>query len=118
MTFGQVFMRDYIRIIQSLSKWTLSFSQEFSHTACSGTIRQIWHHYKQQDDTYFPMLSTQMRTTFAEIHLFNNDFFQHVTSFIFNGKGMGIVDGGERMREKECARRRAGGKGCGMGHKP
>ncbi len=83
----------------------------------SAAIRQIWHHFEEHNDTdtYFPMLSTQMRTMFSEIHLFNDDLFQHKTSFIFNGKGMGIVDRGERMREKECARQRVGGEGCSMG---
>jgi hypothetical protein len=28
----------------------------------------------------FVRLSVQMRTTFGEIHLFNDDFFQHETS--------------------------------------
>jgi hypothetical protein len=83
-----------------------------------------------------------MRTTFSEISLFNNDLFQHETSFIFNGKEWGetsfifngkewgetsfifngkewgIGTGGERTREKECARWREGRKGCSVGHKP
>jgi hypothetical protein len=59
-----------------------------------------------------------MRTTFSEIRLFNDDLFQHETSFIFNGKEWGIGNGGGRMREKECARQRVGRKGCGVGHIP
>jgi hypothetical protein len=49
----------------------------------------------------FVRLSVQMRTTFSEICLFNADFFQHETSFIFNGKEWGIGSGGERMRENK-----------------
>ncbi len=59
-----------------------------------------------------------MRTTFSEIRLFNDDLFQHETSFKFNRKEWGIGNGGGRMREKEDARQRVGRKGCGVGHKP
>jgi hypothetical protein len=58
-----------------------------------------------------------MRTTFSEMHLFNDKFERQDTSFILNGKewgAMGIT--GERERERE----RCGvmvKMGCGVGHK-
>ncbi len=58
-----------------------------------------------------------MRTTFSEMPFFNDDQFQHETTFMFNGKEWGIDRAGERTREKECARLRVGEKGCGVGHK-
>jgi hypothetical protein len=41
-----------------------------------------------------------MRMTFGEIRLFNDDLFQHETSFKFNGKEWGIGNGGERRSER------------------
>jgi hypothetical protein len=58
-----------------------------------------------------------MRTTFSEMHLFNDDSQRKDTSFILNGKEWG-VSGTEREGERE--RERCGAlvkKGCGVGHK-
>jgi hypothetical protein len=59
-----------------------------------------------------------MRTTFSEIHIFNDDLFQYETSFIFNRKEWGIGNRGVRTIEKGVRDREWVEKGCSMGHKP
>jgi len=60
-----------------------------------------------------------MRTTFFEMHLFNDTSFINSQSFIWNGKECGE---GKRERERERKRKRDRDRGwhrkdCGMGHK-
>jgi hypothetical protein len=57
-----------------------------------------------------------MRITFSKMLLFKDDHFKQETSFIFNGKELGVgKQEGERERERVRCRMWVG-KGCGIGH--
>jgi hypothetical protein len=58
-----------------------------------------------------------MRTTFSEMHLFNDTFSQTANIFYMQRKGVGGKQERGRERKKNCERRSVGGKGYGMGHK-
>ncbi len=53
-----------------------------------------------------------MRTTFGEMHLFNDASQKHDTTFIMNGKEWG---GGKTDRQRERVRGSVGGKGLQHG---
>ena len=70
------------------------------------------HHYTFRKATH------KMRTTFSEMHLFNDTRFEQETSFICNRKEQGVGKReGERERKRKSEIQSAGGKGCSVCHK-